>query len=312
MNFIRKNIEHLTNFLKYLWERLICIILLLIFIAIITFLFFHNCVILNPGTVSSQEILFFGISLTNIGTWFTSIALFFTAIWSMYQYTKSRLSKQQEKAAKIAQDFSDNLVERMGLISTVLMSNEASRKIIENLDTERLSQFTHIELLKIINNEEVFDTFQNIIEDEKTQKLYDTLLKSTYNEFEYNKFDSSFALLIENTLNRLEALCINISSKAAGSQFIYDSLHFIFLSTIEILSIKIATDNVDNVDKYYINIISVYNMWKGQKNIDIKKYNKYKNKIKKLAMQADKKVTNLMKKSAKEQEKLQDKQTKTV
>ena len=110
---------------------------------------------------------------------------------------------------------------------------------------------------------------------------------------------SFFPLLIENTLNKLEAICINISSQAAGSQFIYESLHQMFLSTVEILSIKISASNTNNVDKYYVNIIYVYNMWCSQKEKDISKFNKTNKKISKLQMQADKEIRKLLNKPIK-------------
>ena len=119
------------------------------------------------------------------------------------------------------------------------------------------------------------------------------------NNKEKEKFDSNFNVLVSNTLNQLEAICISISSEAAGSQFIYESLHQMFLSTIEILYLKISDSNRNNVDKYYTNVISVYNMWNFQKDKDIKKLTKTSKKIQKLENKMNKEIKNLLNKQTK-------------
>lgn len=300
MDFMRKNFEHLVNFMKYVWERIICIVLLLLFIAIITFIFFNNAIILNPQNVESQEVLFCGISLENLGTWFTSVALIFTALWSMYQYTKNKLSKQQEKASEIAQDFSNTLIEKMGIISDVLLSNHEVQKMFSKIvKSKKLCQFTTLEIQNILEDPKCFEKYDKIIHSKRTQQRYDEILKRRYNTNEISKFNSYFPLLVENTLNHLEAICINISSQAAGSQFIYDSLHQSFLNTIEILSIKISSNNHNNVDKYYTNIIQVYDMWTKQKSKDIFKLRKTQSKIDKLNHRAKKEINKLLSKKNK-------------
>lgn len=298
MNFLKKNIEHLGNFLDYLFEHLLCIIAFIL-ILVICFALLSTFPCTMPKEVQSQEIYIFGISLNNLSIWFTAICLIVTAFWSMYQYTKSKVLKQQEKASEIAQNFADNLIERMGIIYDVLMPNTEIQNMIKKLDTTKLRQFTVQEMLEILNDKQCFNKFNAIIHSKRTQNRYNKILDSRYNTREQEKFDSIFPLLIDNTLNKLEAICINISSQAAGSQFIYESLHQIFLSTVEILSIRISDSNTDNVDKYYIHIVSVYNMWKLQKQKDIKKFNKTKKKIDKLKKQANNEIKKLLNKPIK-------------
>lgn len=294
-----KNFEHLIGFLKYLLERILCIIIVLAIIIVLTHLLFSNATIINPQQVESQQILLFGITFENLSIWFGTVAIVITAFWSAYQYHKNKLMQQQEKSAQIAKDFADNLIERMGLISEVLMSNHEFNEMIKNLDVSKLKQFTIMEMLEIYQTKECFNKFNKIVESKKTQKKYTKILNTRYKGYEKQRFDSSFILLVENTLNKLEAICISISSQAAGSQFIYESLHQMFLSTVEILSIKISGSNKNNVDKYYINIISVYNMWNNQKQKDIKKLNKTNKKIAKLEKKVDKEIKKLLDKQAK-------------
>lgn len=302
----KNKIKNLSTRIYNLAKIFFCNILKIVGISIIIFMvfaislfIFSKCNIQTPSDVESQEIFICGISLNNWGTWITLIGLIFTAIWSMHQYKKSQLSKQQEKASEIAQDFANNLIERMGLISDVLMPNQEIENMLKKIDSSKLCQFTRVEISEIMNDNQCFQKFHKILYSKRTQKRYNEILHKRYSESELERFDSYFPLLVENTLNKLEAICINISSQAAGSQFIYQSLHQVFLSTIEVLAIHISTSNTNNVDKYYINIISVYNMWNLQKQKDINKLNKTGKKIDKLERQANKEIKKLLNKQTK-------------
>ena len=189
MDFIRKNLEHFFNFLKYISERLLCIIVILFIIIIATIFFFRNSVIINPSSFESQEILFCGISLGNLSAWFGGIAIIITAIWSMYQFVKSRTIKQQEKASVIAQDFADNIIERMGMISDVLLANGEVKILLNKIDSLKLKQFTQIEMLDILGKSDCFTTFEKIITSKSTQKRYNKILETRYTQKEREKFD---------------------------------------------------------------------------------------------------------------------------
>ena len=220
-------------------------------------------------------------------------------IWALYQYNKNKNIKQQEKASKIAEDFSNNLMERMALISYVLMKDENLVSFFSSITkSDKLTQFTTYEIDSILGHNDAYAKFDTILNSQLIQEEYNELLKNKYNKSERCKFESNFPLLVENTLNRLEAVCINISSKAAGSQFIYNSLHQSFLYTIQLLSIKISANNCNNIDKYYTNIIQVYNMWDKQKNNDISKFKKTQKKIDKLQNKADNEIRKLLDKKS--------------
>lgn len=299
MNYFRKNFIHLSNFFNYVMEHLICIILIL-FILILSGVLLVHLPINNPENVETQQILIFGVSLENWGVWYTAIGLIIGAVWSIYQFSKNKVLKQQEKASEIAQDFATNLIEKLGIISDVLLANQEFKIMVSKVkSSKKLHQFTTIEMSEILKDDHCYEKCYQIIHSKRTQKRYNTLLNKRYNEFEKNRFESYFPLLLENTLNRLEASCINISSQAAGSQFIYDSLHQSFLNTVEVLSIKISSINHNNIDKYFINVIQVYNMWNEQRTKDIKKFNKTKQKVSKLENKVSKEIFNLLNKKTK-------------
>ena len=73
------------------------------------------------------------------------------------------------------------------------------------------------------------------------------------------------------------------------------------MKTIKILAVLIAANNNNNVDKYFTNIIQVYNMWNKRKNKDIKKL-----------IKTQKKINKMQKRMYNEVKKLLSKETKTV
>lgn len=287
-------------------KRALVVIFFLIFIVIViaisnlaqTFFGINIINIVNSDEV--QQILIFGISLDNWCTLLTMFGVVIGAGWGLIQYDKNMKLRQQEKASEIAQDFANNLIEKTALISDTLMSNKEFQKmIVKIVKSKKLNQFTYWEIIDNLGDKQCFNKCEQIIRSKRTQQKYTQLLKTKYNETECTRFNSNFSILVETTLNHIEAVCINISSKAAGSQFIYDSLHQSFLNITEILSIKISKGNYNNVDKYFINIIDVYNMWNKQKNKDIQKFNKTQAKINKLKYKASLEVNKLLNKKSK-------------
>lgn len=59
-------------------------------------------------------------------------------------------------------------------------------------------------------------------------------------------------------------MCMYITSEVADEKYIYNSLHQQFLKTISFIYFEISLVNTDNKDKYYTNIIHVYNLWKNK------------------------------------------------
>ena len=90
-------------------------------------------------------------------------------------------------------------------------------------------------------------------------------------------------------LNRLEYMCMFIDSKVADSDYIYKSLHQIFLSSIQALYVHIASLNIDEKDKYYTKVINVFNLWKNKYIKDNKREEKLNKKLNKVAKRKKKK-----------------------
>ena len=270
----------------------IIVVFLLIGLSI---LLFKNIEIKTPAQVESQEILIFGLSLDNLGTILTSVGLLGTAIWSMFQYSKSKKSKQQEKSTEIARRFSDNLLGKCNLIIRVFSLSKLSKLISTFSQTKMfLEDFTCNELREISGDDDFPHIYTELKKDANFDNIYYSLLErriTTKEDFDKKyKIENSdkyrlasystaeikellildnqnlpfhFYDLVDEVLNDLEAICMDLSSNVADSNYIYPSLHQIFFDTINVLSIEIALRNNGKYsDKFYTNIIHVYTDWK--------------------------------------------------
>lgn len=98
----------------------------------------------------------------------------------------------------------------------------------------------------------------------------------------------SFCAII---LNKLEYMCMYLSSRVADDSYIYNSLHQVFLNSVQLLYFNIANLNVDEKDKYYRNIIDVYNNWKNKYLKEQNKEEKCNEKIKQHERKLKKKIS---------------------
>lgn len=318
-NVIKENILSLLVYTLSHWKRWVAMIIIFI-VSIFSLLKFSE----NNSTsndLDMTQIYILGISLESWGTWFAIVGIPCTAFWAMFQYDKKTALSQQEKAAKIADEFSKDIVQKMYIISSVLIECKEFSDMLKLINPNSLSRFDWIEISEITGikeQEELMKFFQkmnDILFSPEIQKIYEKKLEERYGEDYLNNnldFPCKYNVLVENTLNRLEYLCMNISSNAAGSKYLYSSLHQIFLNTIHILSIIISLKNNDNVDSYYINVITVYNMWNKEKQKDVKKLYKTKDKVTKLNNKAKEEIKKLEEKADKEVKKLLHKKTETV
>ena len=286
----------MIKYIKSHWRRFLTLLLFIIFFIII----FNKFSEIEPVENKEQIIVICGITLQNWGTILAICGTVYTLIWGMFEYDKRRIISQQQKASEIADEFSKDIVEKLAMISSTLLGNKKFSTKLKKIDANKLKRFDRFELEEILDYEESKKTevfiseILEIIHSESTQNEYRKKLENWYGEDEMKKFPKKFSLLVQLTLNRLEFLCMNISSNVAGSQFIYQSLHQVFLQTIHILSVEICSKNHNNVDKYYTNVIEVYNMWNKEKIKNIKKLEKTTAKIEKLRNKSQKEIEKLL------------------
>lgn len=300
-DFFKSIFTYIHSAIMYLREHFIrffmITLIFLLAVSILPFCQIENTVV--DGVITEQHILILGITLSNWGTYITAVGLFITAMWALYQFDKNKTMKQQEKAADIAKEFADILAEKLSIISAVLTSNKKIAKLLSSIDKNKLQSFDRYEIKNISSNPKIFSEYLNEFSSKNIQKSYEELLRKVYNQDEIKKFNSNFQLLVENTLNELEYICMNISSQAAGSQYIYPSLHQLFLPFVHIVSVLISRSNNTSPDKYFINIIAVYNMWNQKRNKELASFNKTKLAIDKLEKKKDTKIQKLLHKKPK-------------
>lgn len=286
MGFLIKNIQHVKNFGMYVYEHLFCLVLIIAFIVGLGFVL-TLFTVQNPTEVESQEILIFNISLENWGIFLTIVGLIITAFWSIYQFDKGVARKQQEKGAEIANHFAENLLLKCEIVNRVFQLSPVYNIIqTPEKDYSKLNNFDISELRYVYESDSFpqdykeqknkcnfDDIYYSLLESRisvkdssnisnKELKHYDT--KNARNLFVLNNANLPFhfSALIDEVLNDLEYICMNISSQAAGSTYIYQSLHQVFLRTIRNLYAEISIRNDKKCcDKFYTNIIHVYKNW---------------------------------------------------
>lgn len=79
-------------------------------------------------------------------------------------------------------------------------------------------------------------------------------------------------------LNQLEYLCMQFKTGLADEEIVYQSLHQLYLSVVKSLYIVISNTNDKQVDKFYTNIVWLYNVWSErlQTKMQTEKLNKEK------------------------------------
>ena len=303
MNFIKKYIKHFGNFLDYIINHLLCI-LVLILIFITSFAILRLFPSYMPTDIQSQEIYIFGISLANIGVWFTGVGVLIAAFWSMFQFSKSVSRKQQENGAEIAKLFSDDLLEKCAVLGKVILSSELNPLLkYDNLDYKSFKNFDIKELIDLYDgNDEVCRKMKYILSSDEIQQIYLRKLDTTIslkdisiNDKKYTTEEARqifilnnknmpfrFIDLVSNVLNTLEYISMYISSQSADSKYVYQSLHQIFLKTVKLLAPIICVQNKNYSDKLYTNIIFVYKDWCELNEKDKKSEAKKKEKIYKI------------------------------
>lgn len=307
-----KNI--IKDSLKKFFIKFKYMLLLILFIALVLCIFLLEKE--EPKSVESQQLKLLGITIENWFQWITLIGLPYTAGWAIYQFRKNNIAKKQEKAVEIEKDFSQNIINKCGIINAVF--KQSSLNSLLKFDEKNYDDFKffNVDELRSIYNDDDFPTIYNEMRQKYAQELDDiyhyillngvtpivnsskverkieispnkddklTETNSSINKnpfiLQNQNFPYHFFELESDLLNQLEYICMNISSKATDSNFIYQSLHQMFLRTVRTLAVEIAVDNKNFSDKYYTNIIHVYNIWTARYIKDSKIEKRKKEKI---------------------------------
>lgn len=190
-----------------------------------------------------------------------AVVSFVSAFIVYLDYRHRKRKERAEKSIEIAKDFALNIVDPLSKIHTFFKQYKID-KILNKVSFLELSDFDCEELKDLYDVKDILE-YKKIINENKID-------------------ENSIKNIICDVLNSLEYDCMYIVTKVADDKYIYNSLHQQFLKTIALLYLEISLINVDNKDKYYTNIIHVYNLWKNKYIKSIKRENKILKKQKKL------------------------------
>lgn len=183
---------------------------------------------------------------------FISVLLFYV------DYRNRKNKERAEKSIKIAEQFAKEIIIPLAVIY----------QAFEEFGIDKL-----VQKAKFIDFEDFdIDELENIYTVEDITKY-----KSLLNKCDEKHHIKSITCMI---LNNLEHMCMNIATKVADGKYIYNSLHQQFFKAIALLYFQISLINIDNKDKYYTNIIYVYNLWKNKYIKAEKRERKFKKKMK--------------------------------
>lgn len=155
------------------------------------------------------------------------------------------------------------------------------KKIKDSLDFDNL--YFRVLESRITTAKDYNEKFKSIDEKGNEKYIYTTEEAKKLFTLDNSSFPFHFSNLENEVLNKLEYLCMNLSTHAAGYTYIYQSLHQIFFDTVETLSIEISIRNNGKYsDKFYTNIIKVYEEWQKiyQKSLTTERKNKRSKKKK--------------------------------
>ncbi len=195
------------------------------------------------------------------------IALIVAVISVIVFYIDYRSRKSKERAEKsilIAKNFAEDIIVKTSLIAEIFREKKLT-EIITKVKFSSLEDFTVEELKSLYVENDIYKYYE-ILEDmdNSSDKFFD---------------ETSISIFIGKLLNSLEYMCMYIATEVADGEVIYNSLHQTFFNTIHLLYIFIASSNNDNKDKFYTNIIYVYNKWKETYIKACKKEEKYMRKL---------------------------------
>lgn len=180
-------------------------------------------------------------------------------------------------------DFRDfDVYELQAFIKSKIDINEME-KLTKDIDLMILVDSAHFlnkdikevteETINILNLKKFIDKYENeaavsidiVQSDVQTDELVDEEELFNRAKLEYATYSISynkeFSQILCDTLNKLEYFCMYFNTGVADEETIYQSLHQSFLEMIRVVYFRIASRNKSGKDKYFTNIIKLYNKW---------------------------------------------------
>lgn len=193
-----------------------------------------------------------------------AIITFLSVILIYIDYRNRKNKERAEKSINLAEVFAQSVIPKISVLFDIF---------------ERVNLMEIINKVKFINfndfdNDEVHELYSD-----KDIENYKKIINENINVKIHNQ-DVTLGDFIVALLNELEHMSMYISTRVADEKYIYNSLHQQFIKTVSALYLPISLTNIDNKDKYYTNIIEVFNLWKNKYIKFSKREKKLKGKLK--------------------------------
>lgn len=207
------------------------------------------------------------INQSNRDFWLNIVIAIITFLSVALVYIDYRNRKNKERAEKsinLAEEFAQSIIPKI----SILFSHYETIGLMSIVNKVKFIEFTDFD----------FDELNELYSSEDI-KIYEKIL-SDNTIFKINDQDIDITNFITSILNELEHMCMYITTKVADEKYIYNSLHQQFFKAISTVYFSICDTNIDNKDKYYTNIIEVFNIWKNKYLKATKREKQIKKKLK--------------------------------
>lgn len=195
-------------------------------------------------------------------------------------------TRRTQKAIEQAGFYKDQIIGKISIISAAY-SLSGIKRILDEIKPEAMLEFDEAELRENLSKAKIEDIQKRIrstdfirvlgqVDLEQdcfnlNNKELEDQLKRVQNDLQYDdakndvlniRYRRAFACVTATTLNDLESFAMHFVNDAADEDVVFQSLHQTYLHVVGLLYFNICMNNSSyGVDKYYVNVASLYNTW---------------------------------------------------
>lgn len=200
-------------------------------------------------------------------------------------YRHQRDRSKKAAACELARYYADSVIDKYSFIASVFSTSKLDNYIKDTISLNEIKFFDQDELKGLLKEKNIdFEQFMKKIDDidpsaiivariankcstqdrmSALQGYYIDIDESSGNTklANANLLRYDFSQEIAGFLNQLEWFAMNCRYGLADEELMYQSLHQTFLSTVWVLYPHISRNNVSNEDKFYTNVIWLFEKW---------------------------------------------------
>lgn len=226
-----------------------------------------------------------GIDISTVANVLMVLIAGVSAFYAYRAYKHQRERSRKEAACKLAAHYADVILEKDAFISSVYRTMGLDEYIHKTINMNDMAEFDREELEAILKKQGIeLDAFmKKLYTIDPFVILQNSMLRersaadrcTTYSEYivvneqtgerrikNETYLVSDFYQEIIDLLNQLEWFGMNFQYGLADEELLYQSLHQTFLSTVWRLYPWISSNNVNNEDKTYTNVIWLFDIWR--------------------------------------------------